>query len=85
VWTHSGLAASVGAPGTENSAQLAEQTFEVGGLLLQELPDMDARGGTAPPQRRNALDVSERHAESPRAPDEREQTQDVCRIVAGHT
>ena len=68
------------APGVENTSHSGEHAFEVGGLLLQKRPDMDARGRPRPPERNDVSDLSECQPEPPRLHYERQQFQHVSGV-----
>jgi len=85
MWTHGGLAATIGSPGVENASHPGQQSFKVGSLLLQERSDMNARGGAGAPKRDDLPDLGEGQAQSTSLRDECQDTENVEGItpVAG--
>ena len=85
MWTDSGEAPTVGTPGAESLAQFAEQRFQVGDFLFQELADVDARGRSCPAQCHDVSDLSEGQTQAACAAHEGQQPQDVSgvRAIAG--
>jgi hypothetical protein len=69
--------ASVRAPRSEDAAHAREHAFKVGGFLLQQRADVDARRGPRATKCNDVLDLRERQAESTSLTDEREQPQHV--------
>src|SRR5206468_9073031 len=69
--------APVRAPRPEDAAHAGQHAFKVGGFLLQERPDMDARRGPRAAERDDLLDLRERQAEPTSLTDECEQPQHV--------
>ena len=68
------------APGVENTSHSGEHASEVGGLLLQKCPDVDARDRPRPPERNDVSDFCEGQPEPPCLHDERQQCQHVSRV-----
>ena len=76
------LAASVDAPGLEDSAQLAEHAGQVSRFVLQERPDVHAGRGPGPSEPDDAFDFGEGQTEPARLADERQEAEHVGRIQA---
>jgi hypothetical protein len=77
VWTDDGLVVARDAPGIENLPNPGEHAFEIGRLLIEECPDVDARRGAGASEPDDVLDLGEREPEAAGLTHEAEESQHV--------